>query len=108
MRSYSPCVPMNFTKAICRDLPAEIEGGGQTIIPSYNLEPNALAIQHSGSGSRLLDLIRGGPARGVDELVPAFEWAPCLRVVSPKPNERIPSNYSHAIIWHVPQMGPIP
>ena len=79
-------------------LPAEIEGGNQAIIPSCNLEPDALAVQHLGSWSRFLDLIRGDPARGSDESVPALEREPCFRVVFPKANERIPSNYSHAVI----------
>ena len=39
-------------------LPAEIEGGDETITPSCNLEPDALAVQHLRSWSRFLDLIR--------------------------------------------------
>ena len=79
-------------------LAPEIESGDQAIIPSCDLEPDALPIQYLGFGSRFLDFIRRGPVRGLNELVPAFERRPGLGVVSPKSNKRIPSNYSHAVI----------
>jgi len=49
-RSYSACVPMNFTKAICR---RKSKGSHQAIIPSRNLEPHAVAVRHLGVRSRL-------------------------------------------------------
>ena len=78
-------------------LPAKVEGGHQAIVPSCNLEPDALAVQHLGSRRRLLDLIRGHPMRGSDERVPTFKRNLCLRVVGPKADERIPSNHPHGI-----------
>ena len=81
-----------------RYLPPEVECGDQAIIPSCDLEPDALAVQHLGSGGRFLDFISRGPVRGPDELVPAFEGRSGLGVASPKANKRIPSNYSHAVI----------
>ena len=79
-------------------LTSEVESGDQAIIPSCDLEPDALAIQYLGSGSRFLDFISRGPVRGSNELVPAFERRSGLGVVSPKSNKRIPSNYSHTLI----------
>lgn len=79
-------------------LPPEVERGDQAIIPSCDFEPDALTIQYLDSGSRFLDFICRGLVRGPNELVPAFERRPGLGVVSPKASERIPSNYSHAVI----------
>jgi hypothetical protein len=79
-------------------LPTEVECDDQAIVPSCDLKPDTLAIQHLSSGSRFLDFICRGPVRRSNELVPAFEGRPCLGVVSPKANKRIPSNYPHAMI----------
>jgi hypothetical protein len=45
-------------------LPAEVEGGDQAIIPSGNLEPDALTVQHLGSRRRALNLVHGRPMCG--------------------------------------------
>ena len=63
-------------------LTSEVESGDQAIIPSCDLEPDALAIQYLGPGSRFLDFICRGPVRGSNELVPAFERCSGLGVVS--------------------------
>ena len=79
-------------------LSAEVEGSHQAIVPSCNLEPDALAVQHLGVRGRLLNLVCGCPMRGSNEFVPAFKRHLCLRVVTPKSDQRIPSNYSHGLI----------
>ena len=81
-----------------RYLTPEVESDDQAIIPSCDLESDALAIQYLGSGSHFLDFISGGPVRGPDELVPALERRSGLGVVSPKSKERISSNNSHIVI----------
>ena len=79
------------------DLPAKVEGGDKAIVPSCNLEPDALAVQYLSSRRRLLDLVRGHPSCSSDERVPAFERNLCLRVVGPKADERVPGNHPHGI-----------
>ena len=79
-------------------LPTEVEGGHQTVIPSGDLKPDALAVQDLGARSRFLDLVRRGPMRGPDKFAPTFKRNLCFRVISPKTEERIPSNYSHGMI----------
>src|SRR6516162_1023650 len=108
-----PCFPLELGSGQCVDavilrmgsdkshkryLPTEVECDDQAIIPSCDLEPDTLAIQHLSSGSRFLNPIRRSPVRGSNELVPAFERGLRLRMVFPKANERIPSNYPHAVI----------
>src|ERR1700747_1522730 len=108
-----PCFPLELRSGQCVDavilrmgsdkfhkryLPPEVECDDQAIIPSCDLEPDTIAIQHPSSGSRFLDFICRGPARRSNELIPAFERRSCLGVVSPKASKRIPSNYSHAVI----------
>jgi SAM (Sterile alpha motif) domain-containing protein len=68
-------------------LAPEVESGDQAIIPSCDLEPDALAIQYLGSGSRFLDFISRGPVCGSNsnELVPAFERRSGLGVIPQNP-----------------------
>jgi hypothetical protein len=86
-------------------LPAEVEGRHQAIIPSGNLESDALTAQHLGSGRGFPNVVRRHPMRSFDEFVPAFQRDPRFRVRVAKADECIPSDDPHGIAYHVPHLG---
>src|SRR2546421_3919950 len=68
MASYSACVPMNLTNAICRR-----KSNDQPVVSASDLEAGALTIEYLGLRGGSANVVHRGPVRGCYQPIPTLK-----------------------------------